>query len=366
MVGPTSILVPKTSWPSCSRFGRLLLPNWCFDVHLIDLGSPRRRRPVVGGGEGPEILAPGPSHDREFASPLTRSVVPVSGMAALRVEERMEGNRLRMSADCRDLQIRGFLPGDYVGIRLDQLVDVLWVTLAATKRHRLEFEAEVPAGHPCLQWDPSRVVDVKLVIEPRYGPECDVFGLGMLLMRSLLVNDSSDAAGVRAAIDGAQRRFEVEVERRRARTYEPCRDALLEILAESRASFDQSSVLYSAADRHRYSQFDPGLWSDLLVLGFRLTTVLPGFSLAVDDEGHRRTGPIMGAVLADVRALLRRVHVELFARTLRDSELRSVCEELRSALREELAGAGAGAAAPGAPDSVQGANSGVKWRAFAG
>jgi hypothetical protein len=81
------------------------------------------------------------------------------------------------------------------------------------------------------------------------------------------------------------------------------------------------------------------LWSDLLLLAFRLSSGIPGFSYAAHAADFDPAKPegLMDRVLHDAEALHRRVHAELFAREERDREIARACDEVLGELtRREL------------------------------
>jgi hypothetical protein len=118
---------------------------------------------------------------------------------------------------------------------------------------------------------------------------------------------------------------------------------LLRVLFEAEAqAFDRSSPLYAMAAREaKENLIPPGLWSDLLVFGFRLEVPIPGFGFAPPPEGAM-AGPVERA-LADFEALLGRVQVELTGRADRGREIQRVCDAL---MTEFAVAAPGGAPAP--------------------
>jgi hypothetical protein len=91
------------------------------------------------------------------------------------------------------------------------------------------------------------------------------------------------------------------------------------------------AVLYRREDRaDETSMIPPRIWSDLLLLGFRLLTNIRNFSFCEHhaDYSPDRPETVMDRVLADLQDFNSRLHVELFGNQDRNRTLVQACEDL--------------------------------------
>jgi hypothetical protein len=198
--------------------------------------------------------------------------------------------------------------------------------------------ASLDAAHPMAELRAGQTFDARLMVLPSFGPACDLHGLGMLLFRTLLVHDAQTAEEVHAVVRRCIDRLELDVAGR-ADAARFCRDHLLRAVREHDAVFKPSSLLWRRDDRaDSLAGFPRLLWQEILLFAFRLATTVPGFSFADShaDTHPQNPGMLGEQVSAEVRALLGRVHVELFAREARDRELAEVCGDLLTELRGQL------------------------------
>jgi hypothetical protein len=327
--------------------------RWCFQTRLIDLGSPLPFAPPdASARDAPPLLEPGSEcRGTPFLSPFVESQDDaLSGLMQVVVQRREQDDgvvRLRMDATGRGVKLSGFRPGDAVRILPSggghgEEVWV-WSQIVEVRRDGVTLTAELPDGHAAARWTAPRTLDANLTFYRNYGTACDLFGLGMLLFRTLLVHDQQDTFRVDEVVRQCLRRIGIEAQGRLTETQ--CHALLGRQLREENACFDPTSLLYRKADRERVADaikrtatFPRGLWRDILTFGFRLVTNVKGFAFA---ESHAETHPhnpsaLMAEVLDEVERFRWRVHVEMFAAAARDREIGSVCELVLSGLRGEM------------------------------
>jgi hypothetical protein len=181
------------------------------------------------------------------------------------------------------------------------------------------------------------------------APAVDLRGLARLYFRALLVNDAQDEAAAEGAVARVAERLRSSFPDGGAPADPKSVADLLRVLFEAEAqAFDRSSPLYAMAAREaKENLIPPGLWSDLLIFGFRLEVPIPGFGFAPPPEGAM-AGPVERA-LADFEVLLGRVQVELTGRADRGREIQRVCD----ALMTEFAVAAPGGAPARSSDSTR-------------
>ncbi|HEB52919.1 MAG TPA: FHA domain-containing protein, partial [bacterium] len=186
---------------------------------------------------------------------------------------------------------------------------------------------------PCVGGQPF---DARLSFVRRSSPSADLYGLGMLLLRVLLVHDEQTLAEVAASVERCLQQLAAAVD-----DGSTLADRWQEILAgdDGEGRFASWNVMHRHRDRQ--AVFDAELkgqpivpstiWSALLALAGRLLLASP---IARGSEPSGRS-PLVG-VLEELSVLEQRLHVELLDRDGRDRTLAAICSERAVALRAEL------------------------------
>jgi hypothetical protein len=321
--------------------------RWSFQVRLLGGSGPHRFEPD-GLRAGAGLPVPAPDADPVFLSPF------VKGAEAAR-EETMRISLRTIQADGDALKVEGvasserarlasWQPGDLLRIApaagsLEGLV--FWASVDWREDTGVKFSARVPVGGAL---DPERKpadFDAGISCTPRFGPACDLYSLGMLLFRTLLVNDATRMGAADDAVQRVLRRVAVWSEGKSPAAAKVAAELAAQAAREPEV-FSSPAVMHDEDDRDAAPRPVPArLWSDLLVFGFRLATAIPGFSFAAHhaDGAAERPEALMEAVLAELALLEARVRIELFARAERDREISEACEEVLA----ELSGGAPGA-----------------------
>jgi hypothetical protein len=175
---------------------------------------------------------------------------------------------------------------------------------------------------------------------PRFQVPCDLYALGMLFFRTFLVNDAADTLAVDDAVQRILKKLSLWLEGKKAPSAARIAGELLPMIEREREVFGSPSLLFLEEDRQDRSRvLPPRLWSDLLLVGFKLVTSIPGFSFA---SGHADCPPdrpesVLDQVLTQLDGIETRLRVELFSRADRDREINEICDELL----DQLPGGGA-------------------------
>jgi hypothetical protein len=303
---------------------RATLPaRWAFSAKLVGLGSSLR---VPTGPGGPEIFAPAPDVDSHFVSPLVsgashgkeyslaasvRSATPAEGRTKIegvlssdrvRLEEFQEGDAVRIVPTTGGPSIEGL---------------VFWGVLGAREERAVRFSAELPAALP-------KVPDFQagVALYRRFGTSADLYALGLLLFRAVLVNDGRDFFAVEGAVQRVLKKLELRLEGKGRAGADRVASELARLLDEEEA-FEPAAMLHEADARATEVAAVPSaLWSDVLRFGFRLLTSVAGFSF--DDSG---------AALAEAEALESRARIELFQKAERDREIAEACAQVLQELQ---------------------------------
>jgi len=180
----------------------------------------------------------------------------------------------------------------------------------------------------------------RAVFYPTFHVPCDVFSLGMLLFRGLLVNEEQDTARVACGVGEVAQRLAPMVEGLGPGDRALLGKRLRERLADEPVAFGSSAILFAQGDRAVGGSLPDYLWYDALLLGFRLVTNLADFSLCRDHGDYDPADPAgrLRQLAYAVDDLEQRIRAELFGAPGRDRELREAC----AVVKRELTAVGEG------------------------
>lgn len=157
---------------------------------------------------------------------------------------------------------------------------------------------------------------------------CDLYSLGMILFRTLLVNDRQEMEGVYEAVDRTAGQLgpislslenqEKQFLSRRLRFY----------LRKEGEILSKKAIFYRQQERENGCDAIPDdLWIEALLIGFRL--IQNRVEVPLDQFGG-----LMGGVTADAERLGGRIKLELFGSRERNREILEACDLIRKELSE--------------------------------
>lgn len=334
-VSPTQVMVDVVP-------GSTNLPaRWTFRVRLIGIAGPHPYA-TVGAPPGalPKLFTPAPDADRIFVSPMVRGAV-FGREESLRVTVRTvkaEDGLVKMegSASSERARLESCQPGDVIrlipasgGGPLEGLT--IWGSVNGQEERGIRFTAFID---PSSGFDSSKKpgdFDADVAILPRFQVPCDLYGLGMLLFRTLLANDSTDILAVDDAVQRVLKKLGLWLEGKKSLSSARVAGELMPMVEREKEVFSSSAVLYLQEDREERSRVVPTrLWSDLMLFGFKLITSIPGFSFASGHADCTADHPesVLDQVLTELAGLEARVRIELFSKSNRDREIFEVCSEV--------------------------------------
>ncbi|MFO1078546.1 MAG: hypothetical protein U1E73_12555 [Planctomycetota bacterium] len=328
--------------------GRAAFPaRWGGEVALVDLGCSHRRA-LAGLGEGIDALClPGGDAVRTFASPWLEP-------AAMRRELTMQASATLLAGETKGLALVLRSARE----RLDEVAlgDVVEVVpdgpLPATGERPLlgrvtavtrdGATAEVLLGDGPLPAEPFAFA-ATATFHRRLQTPADLFGLGMLLARALLVHDERDVFAVRELWDRMLDKLAMMLAGNKTADPDRVAATVRNILDAERDNLASAAVLWPAPLRAEAPDPVPAaLWRDLLLLIARLLTGYPGFAFAAhhgDVTAAAPDRPLL-AVLAEAEELLAALQIELFEAGPRDAELAAIAGELAREATAAMAGRG--------------------------
>ncbi len=315
--------------------------RWGFRVKLAGVAGPRR----LCTDEGPELLEPGTDADKTYISPFLREA-EFGREETMRVSIRSasaEGPRARLDGTlCSDAaRLDAYLPGDVVRVvpasasgALESLA--FWGMLGERVERGFAFTAVLPEGAAGARGSvKAQEFDAGVAFFRRFHVPCDLYPLGMLLFRTLLANDERDIFAVDDAVQRVLKKLALWLEDRGGPSG-PRVAAQIQAIVEGEPDiFGPSSILYARGDREGFKAAVPQrLWCDLVLLGFKLATAVPGFSVCANHADYPGDRPeeVLDRVLAELGELQTRVDVELFRRSARDGEIFDACRDLLAEL----------------------------------
>lgn len=335
-------LSPANTMAELLAHGDAMPARWHSRVRLIDLGSAAGRDRRTGEGVEPAVRLLEPGSDVRGTTFENKRLAEQDELAArlrLRIDKQApEGELLRLGIgiDVGALDVRALRAGDVIEARPTDGSRTAWLELVEVRPGRIVATAQLAAEHPLAKLPIGAECEAACVFRKVFGPASDLFGLGMLLFRTLLVNDERDLFRVQDAVEQSLRRIGAEP---RAVQDEAGFDRLVRnCLRDHGSTFGSEAVFYRQQDRNRdHAPLDTALWPELLTFAFRLVTWIPGVSFASghgDVPGPGR-GALLDLVLAQVQGFRRRTHAELF-RPERTTEILNACQTARLAAEGEL------------------------------
>jgi hypothetical protein len=325
--------------------------RWTFRARLIGAAGPHRF-PTDGAPQGavPTLLVPAPDADRIFVSPFVRKA-EFGREESLRVTVRSvksEGGRIKLegSASSERARLENVQAGDAIRMAPASAGGPLegttiWGTVSGVEERGVRFTALLEAGSGL---DPSKKpadFDAGVAFFPRFQVPCDLYGLGMLFFRTLLVNDGNDLLAVEDGVQRVLKKLAAWLEGKKSPAAARVAGELMPVVEREKEIFASPAVLYVQDERdERPRPLPQRLWSDLLLFGFKLVTGVPGFSFATAhaDCPADRPEAVMDQVMTELAGLEDRVRIELFSKADRDREIFEICSQLL----DELPGGGRG------------------------
>lgn len=174
----------------------------------------------------------------------------------------------------------------------------------------------------------------------RLQAPCDLFPLGMLLLRALLCHDERDVFVVREVWDRILDKVDMALGGNRAADPRRVEAVFSNMLDGEKANLGSESVLWSKALRQQVAEPLPAAaWRGLMMLAAKLLTARRGFSYA----GHHGdvgtgNGDLLVPVLREAEELLARLWTELCEAGPRGDELAEITKELGAEVSAAMAG----------------------------
>ena len=179
----------------------------------------------------------------------------------------------------------------------------------------------------------KRIHKAGFALYPLFGVPCDIYSLGMLLFRTLVVNDGQAMGDVALALEALKKGLPA----RRPEDWEADAESeFLEKLIEHRPDgdfarvFGRAQVFHNRDDRdpERPNAIPPSIWNEAMVLGLQMITNIDGFSICADHADFGASYPAARTELLVRRAreILREIDVLLFSKTERNAEIRAALD----------------------------------------
>ncbi|HEX4963761.1 MAG TPA: hypothetical protein VF173_23240 [Thermoanaerobaculia bacterium] len=325
---------------------------WSFRVKLLG-ASPAR---LANLAPGLQVALPPREPRTPFASPAVRAArlaSPARGELMIeRVAAEKEG---RWRIEGKLLDAHGFFPPptprDWIQLawprdpfgqarpgvaRLDPRSAADSVEMAITTE---PLELDPALAQRLGRAGGFRVPGVRYKIYPALSAPEDVYSLGVLLLRILLVNDGQTLSALEPLIEAVPQGAGQAVRGAR-RTVE---EALSAMLAAEPQRLAKANLFHRETDRGpgRPNSIPEEIWTSALLFALRLVGRGPGFGLTPERGGaygFNETHPVahLDEVQAEAEDLLRRLHGILFHRQAVNVEVQALIAEL---LAEEGGGA---------------------------
>jgi len=322
------------------------LPSlWSFRVKLLGASSAR----PVPLASGISVPLPPPAPKAPFAAPAVqaaRLAGPSTGeLLVERVLAEKKGDLWRIEGTLLDKH--GFYPPP----TLRDWIQLAWpedlfgpgqTAVARLDPRTVAQGIEAAVTTEPVNLDPAlarrlgraggfRVPGVRYRIYPALGIAEDLYSLGVLLLRILLVNDGQGIAALVPLLEALPRPGAIERPGSR-RTVE---EALAAMIAAEPERMAKSNLFHRAMERtpERPNALPDDLWKAALLFALRLAARGPGFGLIAEPGGTfgwNETSPAthLEAVESEAADLLRNLHTLLFQRQMVHADIQAVIAEL--------------------------------------
>lgn len=331
--------------------GEFLPTLWQFRARLISLGSaPLETRPEEGEKE--EILAlpmnSNPIYDAEIIRNSSFGVIQRGGFILKSVEAAKEEGKFVVKAEIQHDGIgMPWMSGkDRIKVILRNIVglppNLAFMSLLdpdhAFSQTSLNVRSQPISLKPPQVEGLKRIANVKIhnagfVLYPLFHVPCDLFSLGMLLFRTLIVNDKQGIGDVSLAIEQLKQEIGAlsTLEWEEGQEHEFL-GALLEGQRRQNLAevFDRSQIFFDANDRYkdRPSAIPKSLWAEAILAGLRLVSHREGFSICLNhgDYDPRYPASKLEEAAREFEEILRKIDAELLGLSRRNAEVRAALD----------------------------------------
>ncbi len=303
------------------------LSRWQFTVGLVNPAAARQA--VLPSREGipPEPLyLPLGQRDKKFEPPqLSRSPFGQQLSANVRVAATdQQENRVSLATEltAEKFNALDLRPTDWLRVRLETPSTTgrgIWVWLSDFQPQAGGYRAQGTSAplRPNLATEVAALAETTLWDCPiqvcrRFGEECDLASAGMVLLCSLLVNDSRDQETVVASITEIADQL-MQFGRGSDRDSSAITETFHQLISAHGSAFQSSAILDRALDRQSAAIDIPApLWDACLAFGF---TLCSGIAIAQTQEITEDGKITIKNTLSRLKALNLWAEGQLFARS---------------------------------------------------
>ena len=337
--------------------GRALAPvRWCFEAALVDVGASHRRALAGLGQFGAQFEAmgvlclPGTDAVRSYLSPqLDSAQMSFELTMQATAEPMMQGEvvaGLRLELRSARERLDRVHPGDIVRVQPDAALpatgeQALLAAVTAVKRDSATAEVRLDAARAVALPAGPITFAATATFHRRLQTPCDLFSLGMLLARALLVHDERDVFAVREVWDRVLDKLEMMLGGSKAPEPERIAATLRSLIDAERDYLSSASVLWPKVLRKAVQEPVPAaLWRESMILIGRLLTTHRGFSFAAHhgDVPDGEPDAPLRRVLQSADELLAALQLELTEQAPRAEELANIASELAREVNAAMVG----------------------------
>lgn len=340
--------------------GRDLPSRWNFRVKVIDLAATSLFEPEeITHGIFKTIFWPPHDYQKIYTAPTIcetpfghEEIVNVTVRSINKVENRGKGTILQIEADLVSEEIR---PEEYSrydvmriilnapSYRLENLI--IWGSKEEAINQGFRIKGVVSSNENSVfeflrKAKDTTFYDSKVAFYKTYHVPCDLYSIGMMLIRTILVNDENDLSFVDQGIKRIINRLILSINEEKIKDSGYI-DTLLQGLLESgKGVFSKNAVFFRREDREQNrNAISDDIWYNILRFAFRLITNIPGFSFCSDhgDYDPNRPEKVMEDVLQELEEINTGLHVGLFGSQVRNREILEVCDTVLKELTEDYA-----------------------------
>ncbi len=177
--------------------------------------------------------------------------------------------------------------------------------------------------------------EAKTSVYRTFHVPCDLYSLGMLLVRALLVNEQQTIGQVEEALRRVVNGLDPVVQGIDQHDDKALSERISSRLKDEGTVFSKSAIMYQRDDQHMApSLLSDNLWYDALILVLKLVSWIPGFSIcrSYGIYDSHRVDAHAEQVLLLAEHLGDQIKTELFGSRQRNREILRACDRVRNEL----------------------------------
>lgn len=347
-IKPGSVMV------KLSIAGRDLPSRWNFGIKLIDLGATLPFDQYESGHEvSNRIFYPPHNFQKIYTSPIIHGSqfgleekidLKITSVKSIKELQNTVHAQIEAYLLSREIKADDFCEHDLIRINLNAPAKGLEnVVIWASKKGQEDRNFKILSKTVALKRSSYSIMekntgvtfyDTNVAFFRTYHVPCDVYSLGIMLLRSLLLNDEQD---LRQVLDIIQSMI-IPIQNRQANLDKNVEIEIRSLLKNKSDVLSPYSLFYRKEDREQQTNaIANDLWDHILIFALKLMTNIKGFSFCEHHGDYNPDKPEskMQEILLALEEINSRVHAKLFGSVEENKEILEVFDEMLQILNSD-------------------------------